>query len=115
MPGLIFTFNPENTVRQGFIEETVHVVSKCGGRVQFAELLCEEAVLQTRLDTPERRVYKKMISVADYRELRDRGVFAVPVMPAPEIRVDTTEQSPQEAAIQIVEGLGLPLPGEHAG
>jgi len=114
MPGLIFTFNPENTVRQSFIEQSLAVVSKHGGRVEFVEMLCEESVLESRLDTPERRVYRKMLSVADYRKLRNRGVFAFPVMPAPQLRVDTAQQSPREAAVQIVEALGLPLPGEHA-
>lgn len=114
MPGLIFTFNPENTVRQGFIEQTLGLISKHNVRVQFVEMLCEESALENRLDTPERRVYKKMLSVADYRELRNRNVFAFPVMPAPQMRVDTTQQSPREAAVQILEGLGLPLSSERA-
>ena len=114
MPGLIFTFNPENTVRQGFIEQTLSLISKHSARVEFVEMLCEESALENRLDTPERRVYKKMLSVTDYRELRNRNVFAFPVMPAPQMRVDTTQQSPREAAVQILEGLGLPLSSERA-
>jgi hypothetical protein len=113
-PGLIFTFNPENTVRQSFVDQTLQVLSKQGGRVEFVEMLCEDSVLEKRMDTPERRVYKKMISVKDYRELRARGVFNSPVMPEPNMRVDTTQQSAREAAVQIVEGLGLPFSGEHA-
>jgi adenylylsulfate kinase-like enzyme len=114
MPGLIFTFNPENTVRQSFIEQTLSLISKHSARVEFVEIFCEESALENRLDTPERRIYKKMLSVADYRKLRNRGVFTVPVMPAPQMRVDTTQQSPREAAAQIVEGLGLPLSSERA-
>jgi hypothetical protein len=114
MPGLIFTFNPENTVRQSFIEQTLSLISKHGTRVEFVEMLCEESALENRLDTPERRAYKKMLSVTDYRELRNRNVFAFPVMPAPQMRVHTTEQPPRETAVQIVEGLGLPLSSERA-
>jgi len=87
MPGLIFTFNPENTVRQSFIEQTLSLLSKHRARVEFVEMLCEESALENRLDTPERRAYKKMLSVTDYRELRNRSVFAFPVMPAPHMRV----------------------------
>lgn len=111
-PGLIFTFNPENTVRQSFLEETLDIVAEHGGRVEWVEMFCEENVIEQRMDTIERRAHKKMVSVADYRELRERGVFASPVMPAPQMRVDTTQRSPREAAAQIVEGLGLPLCGE---
>jgi len=113
-PGLIFTFNPENTVRGSFIQETIDVVSDQGGRVEFVEMLCAESMLEKRMDTLERRAYKKMLSFEDYRRLRDRGVFASPAMPPPQMRVDTTRQTAREAAVQIVEGLGLPLHGEQA-
>jgi hypothetical protein len=112
MPGLIFTFNPENTVRQSFIDQTLSLTSKHRVRVEFVKMLCEKSALENRLDTPERRAYKKMLSVTDYRELRDRNVFTFPVMPAPQMRAYTTQQSPREAAVQIVEGLGLPLSSE---
>ena len=112
-PGLIFTFNPENTVRQSFLEETVDVVAEHGGRVEFVEMFCEESVLERRMDTLERRAHKKMLSVLDYRSLRERGVFASPTMPDPQLRVDTTQQSPRDAAVQIVEGLGLPVSAER--
>ncbi len=39
MPGLIFTFNPENTVRQSFIDQTPSLTSKHGARVEFVEML----------------------------------------------------------------------------
>jgi hypothetical protein len=110
-PGLIFTFNPEDSVRQIFIEETLRVVGKRKGKVEFVEILCDEAVLEQRLDKPERRAHKKLLSVAIYRQLHKRGVFASPKMPAPQVRVDTTRQSPRDAAVQIVEGLGLPFTG----
>jgi hypothetical protein len=112
--GLIFTFNPENTVRQAFINDTLRVVSRHGGRVEFVEMLCEEGALEKRLDTPDRRAFEKLISVAKFRELRELGVFASPQMPVPQMRVDTSGQSPHEAAVEIVEGLGLPFRDEPA-
>jgi hypothetical protein len=112
--GLIFTFNPENTVRQAFINDTLSVVSRHGGSVLFVEVFCEESAIEKRLDTPDRRAFEKLISVVKFRELRGLGVFASPQMPDPQMRVDTTRQSPYEAAVQIVEGLGLPFRDERA-
>jgi hypothetical protein len=112
--GLIFTFNPENTVRQAFINDTLSVVSRHGGSVLFVEVFCEESAIEKRLDTPDRRAFEKLISVVKFRELRGLGVFASPQMPDPQMRVDITRQSPYEAAVQIVEGLGLPFRDERA-
>ena len=111
--GLIFTFNPENSVRQSFIEEVQSVTSRHGGTIDFVEILCDAAVLETRLDTPERRKLKKLLSVELFRELHGKGAFDSPRMPAPTFRVDTTRQSPRESAAQIVEALGLPCSGER--
>jgi hypothetical protein len=113
-PGLIFTFNPENTVRQRFLDDTLNAVAKHRGRVEFVEILCDQAVLEERIDTPERRAHRKLLSVATFRELRSQGVFVSPKMPAPQMRVDTTQRSAREAALQIVAGLGLPTPSESA-
>jgi hypothetical protein len=110
--GLIFTFNPENTVRQEFIEKTVSMLAKYECRSDFVEVVCDDSALAKRMDTPERRVYKKMLRYSQFQELRARGVFSSPVMPEPQMRADTSEQSPRETAVQIVEGLGLPSAGE---
>src|SRR6185295_3619119 len=40
---LIFTFNPERTVRESFIPETIKVVNDKGGEVVFFELTCTDA------------------------------------------------------------------------
>jgi hypothetical protein len=47
-------------------------------------------------------------------KLREHGVFTSPVMPAPELCVDTTLQSPRESAVQIAVGLELPFSGKDA-
>jgi adenylylsulfate kinase-like enzyme len=106
--GLIFTFNPENSVRQEFIDAVQAVTARHGGTIDFVEISCDQAVLETRLDTPKRREMKKLLSVEDFRELRGQGVFNSPQMPEPQLRVDTTQQSPYESAVQIVRELGLP-------
>jgi hypothetical protein len=113
-PGLIFTFNPENSVRQTFIDAVQAAVAKHDGSIDFVEILCDQAVLEARLDTPNRREMKKLLSVELFGELRGHGVFDSPQMPQPRLRVDTTRQSAFESAAEIVKSLGLPTRGERS-
>ena len=111
--GLIFTFNPENSVRQSFIDEVRSAIAKRGGSIDFVEILCDQEVLEARLDTPNRREMKKLLSVKLFRELHSQGVFDSPQMPTPQLRVDTTRQSPSESAAEIVKALGLQTLGQR--
>jgi hypothetical protein len=47
LPGLIFTFAPEGTVRSGFIAEVKSTVAREGGEVDFVELVCPLAELRS--------------------------------------------------------------------
>jgi hypothetical protein len=111
IPGLIFTFNPENSVRQGFIDAVQSVIVQKQGSLEFVEIFCDEAILETRLDTSQRREMRKLLSVELFRKLRSEGVFDLPRMPLPRLRVGTTHQSPRESAEQIIKSLGLPTAG----
>ena len=111
--GLIFTFNPENSVRQSFIDLVLAAITKHDGSIDFVEILCDLTVLEARLDTPSRREMKKLLSIELFRELRGKGVFDSPQMPEPQLRVDTTRQSPSQSAAEIVQALGLPTLGER--
>ena len=111
--GLIFTFSPENSVRQSFIDAVQSAIAKRSGAVEFVEIFCDEAILETRLDTPKRREMRKLLSVELFRNLRREGVFDSPRMPAPQLRVDTTQQSPRESAEQIIASLELPTASER--
>src|SRR5260370_201522 len=46
---LIFTFNPERTVRGQFIDDTVRIVKANNGEVVFVELTCDETELEGRM------------------------------------------------------------------
>jgi hypothetical protein len=111
LPTMIFTFNPENTVRQEFIDKTVRMISSQGGKVTFVEVTCEPAELERRLDTPDRRRHKKLISIELFRRLKANGTFDSPVLPPPELTVNTTSESPTQIAMQIARDLKLPLAG----
>ncbi len=103
LPGLIFTFNAENTVRQSFIAKAQDVVTAKDGTICFVELLCDERKLQRRMDTPSRRHHTKLTSWAKYEELQAGGAFSAPKLPAPELIVDTGKFNPKSTALQIAE------------
>jgi hypothetical protein len=106
--GMIFTFNPENSVRQEFVDAVPGLMRRSGGSVEFVEIVCDEKELARRMDTPERREFRKLVSAELFGELKAKGVFDSPRMPAAKLRIDSTMQTAKESAVQIAEGLGLP-------
>ena len=70
---LVFTFNPERTVRESFVQETIEIVEGAGGEVVFVELTCAEEELEDRLEDASRKEFGKLASVAQYRSLKDAG------------------------------------------
>lgn len=105
VPGLIFTFNPETTVRPAFIRETIDTVARSGGEVQFVELVCPLAELKRRIDNPSRLQYRKLTSLSLFEKLHSDGTFDTSHMPKARLTVDTSLCSPIEAATQIRDAL----------
>jgi chloramphenicol 3-O-phosphotransferase len=101
---LIFTFNPERTVREHFINDAVQTVEASGGQVVFVELTCAEADLEQRMAGESRKEFGKLTSLEQYRELKRAGAFDYPKLPAG-LTLDTTDQSPELTARAIAEYL----------
>src|ERR1700757_912953 len=49
LPAMIFTFNPENSVRQEFIQKAVETIRSRGGEVHFVEVVCDAEELERRI------------------------------------------------------------------
>jgi hypothetical protein len=105
LPGLIFTFAPEATVRPGFIGEVKSTVAREGGEVDFFELVCPIAELKRRIDNPSRLAYQKLSSVSLFEQLHAEGVFDASHMPEPRLSIDTSLCTPNEAAMEIARTL----------
>ena len=103
--GLIFTFAPDRTVRDGFIEGTREVVESSGGEVLFVELKCSTEELERRIEHPSRQRFGKLNSAARFRDLKQAGAFVDPGTPPGRLVVDTTTLSPFDAASKIVSEL----------
>jgi AAA domain len=112
LPALIFTFNPENSVQQSFIENMMRIISSFDGKVLFIEVTCDPAELERRIDTPQRRNHKKLVSLELFRQLKSEGIFDSPKLPEPHLTIDSTSVPPLENAQKIVERFSLPVLGQ---
>lgn len=101
---LIFTFNPERTVNEEFIQKSIEVIEAAGGKVVFVELTCSQAELERRIEEPSRKEFGKLATVDQYRSLKDAGAFEFPKLPS-DISIDTQNKSPAAAAQVISDHL----------
>jgi hypothetical protein len=107
LEGMIFTFNPETSVRPGFVAQTIETVSAGGGEVIFVELVCPLEELKQRIGSPSRLNYRKLSSLSLFETLQAAGEFDTAHMPPPALTIDTSRNSPLEAATQICDTLHL--------
>jgi len=107
LPGMIFTFNPESTVRPAFISNVMKTVAAGGGQVHFIELTAPLPELKRRMGSLSRLQYKKLASVPLFEQLHQEGVFEVEYMPKPDLSIDTSIYQPARAALQIARALEL--------
>jgi len=107
LPGLIFTFAPEKTVRPEFVNEVAKLAAEASARLDFVELVCPLSEIKRRLGDASRGEFGKLTSVALFEQLLDDGAFDSPKMPDAAVSIDTSLHSPADAADEIVHALGL--------
>jgi|ERR1700677_1194704 chloramphenicol 3-O-phosphotransferase len=103
LPGLIFTFAPEQTVRPNFVQEALRVVGAKQGEIDFIELVCPLPELKRRIDSSSRLQFQKLTSVSLFERLHTSGHFDAAHMPKPRLSIDTSLCTPLQAAIQIAQ------------
>ncbi|WP_438482880.1 shikimate kinase [Oleiharenicola lentus] len=103
----IFTFNPENSVPQAFIDWLFTDLTLRGVTLYSIEVTASEQSIESRIDSKQRQQFKKLTDLGLYRKLRNAGVFLTPTIPRTELRIDTDEVQPIEAAKLIVERFKL--------
>ncbi len=108
LPGLIFTFNPESSVRGEFVDNVIETVTTTGGEVDFVELVSPMEELKRRIDNASRHQFHKLTSISLFEKLHAERVFETGHMPKPRISIDTSTHSPSQAAEQIIQQLKLP-------
>ena len=105
LPGLIFTFAPERTVRPTFIPAALDLLTRNAAEVDFIELQCPLPELKNRLDTPSRQRFQKLTSTTLFDQLYADGVFDASHMPQPRLTLDTSLHTPEAAAAHIAQAL----------
>lgn len=99
--GVIFTFNPENTVPQAFIDWLFTDLPRRGLALHSVQLTASEAAIEARLGSEQRRGFKKLVDLGFYRQLRAAGTFATPVIPRTDLSISTETTAPAEVAVRI--------------
>jgi AAA domain len=107
LPGLIFTFAPEPTVRAEFIPNILSTIASAGGEVDFIELVCPLPELKRRIDRPSRFQYQKLTSASLLEQLHSDGSLDTAHMPKPLLSIDTSLFTPVQSAAQITQVLAL--------
>jgi hypothetical protein len=107
LPGMIFTFAPEATVRPVFIDKAISTVAAAGAELDFIELTCPLPELKRRMGGLSRLQYRKLTSVPLFEQLYGEGSFDASYMPTPKLSIDTSLGSPARAALQIARALEL--------
>jgi hypothetical protein len=106
-PDVIFTFNPESTVPQAFIDWLFGEMTRRGVTLHSVEISASEAVIESRMASAQRQQFRKLTDLALYRQLRDSGVFATPLIPRTDLRIDSGATAPADAAARIARQFGL--------
>ena len=104
---MIFTFTPEGTVSQDFIDELRETWTSAGGRIAFVELQVSEAEQERRIESPDRRAVGKLSSLETLRQIRAKGKPHGLRIPA-DLIVNTESLTPVAAADLIVSRFKIP-------
>ncbi len=105
--GLIFTFNPENSVPQAFIDWLFTELPRAGASLASIGLTATEATIEARLASEQRQGFKKLTDLALYRQLRAAGAFQSPTIPRTDLQIDTALSHPGASARQIAAHFNL--------
>lgn len=105
--GMVFTFAPETTVRPSFISQVLDIVEGAGSRVRFVEMTCPMDEVYRRIDNQSRRNTGKLTNHEVYAKLEAQGVFSTSHMPKPDVVIDTSTLTPEDAAVKIAKDLRI--------
>lgn len=102
---IVFTFNPENTVPQEFIDWLFNDLNKLlstGVVIYSINIKAKENSIISRINNESRKTYKKLADEILYKELDEAKTFDNPTIPRTDLIIDTDILTPKEAATAII-------------
>ena len=103
--GMIFTFAPDRTVRDDFIQDVINRVERAGGAAYPVHLGCDLDELYRRVEEPSRS--NKLQSAEHLREEMKTYKSRLPPLDRDPLTIDNTHLPPAEVAAKIARRLGL--------
>ncbi len=101
LPGMIFTFVYAHPHDMPFVERVIDAVEQHGGTVQFVQLLCDPAVLATRVANESRTAHGKITSPDMLHDLLREYDLFTPMPDRYSLQIDSAQAAPHEAAQRI--------------
>jgi hypothetical protein len=105
LPGLVFTFIFEPTVRVEQFEVLARDARRSGGRSLFVGLTCDREEHLKRAVDASRAPLLKWTDADGLGAALDAGLFDFPHLPEVSVVLDTTGRSPEESADEITRQL----------
>jgi chloramphenicol 3-O-phosphotransferase len=98
---LVFTFAPEPSVPDSFVDETIARIGRHGGTVHFVGLTCSPEEQERRIENPDRKQFRKLASLATLHDINTSGRRLGRIPPS-DLSIDTTRLPAPAAAAQII-------------
>lgn len=90
LPGLIFTFSPENTVPQDFIVRLEKQMTDLGAKIIFVKIFCQDHVIKDRIDSPSRQEFRKLRNFELFEREKKSGCYDYPKLPDSALTIDNS-------------------------
>ncbi len=103
---LIFTFNPESSVRPGLINDIFALFREANASIHVIELICSDKTIESRLGNESRSRFGKLTNVDIYRDAMSNGGFTFDYHFEPGLTINTDQHSPESAVSEIRSWLG---------
>lgn len=106
---MIFTFQPEPTVKAGFPGRVVDLLATSGDEVKFVRLVISREEQEKRLTNESRNAFRKLVSLDLLNELRDGFEQSEAEMPAADLVIDSAIDEPETAARRIAAAFSVAI------
>jgi predicted kinase len=104
---LIFTFVYAYPHDDEDMRWMIEAIEKHGGEVKFVQLVCPQETLLVRISEPSRHTYRKIVSPEVLLSFLNRADLDTPYGGRESLRIDTSTQSPEVTAEQIIQHFKL--------